>query len=51
MSDEVIKATLAYIKDGAVPKFANELTEVPYSKMSELVRHKIKLFGGAGKAY
>lgn len=50
MAEQVIKGTMELAKGNIVPKYVNELTDGPYMKMTELARHKIKLFGGTGKA-
>ncbi|MEL7607900.1 MAG: class II fructose-bisphosphate aldolase [Bacillota bacterium] len=50
LGDTLIRATVAQAANLAGVKYANELTDGPYAAMSELVRHKIRLFGGTGKA-
>lgn len=50
LSDTVIRATLSHVPTLGAVRYANELTDVPYTSMSELVRQKIRLFGGSGKA-
>lgn len=50
LSDEVIRTTLEHVSQLRNVRYANELTDVPYQAMSQLVRRKIQLFGGSGKA-
>lgn len=50
ISDVMIKSTIEHVKTLESAKYSNELTDVPYAKMTEMVRHKIRLFGGSGKA-
>lgn len=50
LGDAVIRAAVAQAGELTKVKYANELTDGPYAQMRELVRHKIRLFGGAGKA-
>ena len=50
LGDTLIRATIAQSAKFADVKYANELTDGPYAAMSELVRHKIRLFGGTSKA-
>lgn len=50
LSDGVIKATLQQLAGMDDVRYANQLTDGPYARMTEMVRHKIRLFGGAGKA-
>lgn len=50
ISDAMVKETLSYVKTLEEVKYASQLTDVPYGKMTEMVRQKIKLFGASGKA-
>ena len=50
LGDTLIRATAQQASEFANAQYANQLTDTPYAAMSELVRHKIKLFGGSGKA-
>lgn len=49
ISDAMIKATVNHIKTLETVKYASDLTQVPYEAMTEMVRQKIRLFGGTGK--
>ena len=50
VSDTMIRATLEHTRSLEKVKYANQLTDAPYQAVTELVRHKIRLFGGSGKA-
>lgn len=50
VSDTMIRATLEHTRSLEKVKYANQLTDVPYQAVTELVRRKIRLFGGSGKA-
>lgn len=50
VSDTMIRETLAHVRSLETVQYANQLTDVPCQKVTELVRHKIRLFGGSGKA-
>lgn len=50
LSDTVIHASAARAESLADAQYANQLTDGPYAEMSELVRKKIRLFGGTGRA-
>lgn len=50
VSDTMIRATLEHTHSLEKVKYANQLTDAPYQAVTELVRHKIRLFGGSGKA-
>lgn len=50
VSDTMIRATLEHTHSLEKVKYANQLTDAPYQAVTELVRHKIRLFGGGGKA-
>lgn len=50
LGDAVIRAAIAQAGELAKAKYANQLTDGPYAAMRELVRRKIRLFGGAGQA-
>ncbi len=49
LSDAMIQAALALPRDAKI-QYANQLTDAPYARMCEVVRHKIRLFGGNDKA-
>lgn len=49
VSDTMIRETLAHTQALKTVQYANQLTDVPYQKVAELVRHKIRLFGGSGR--
>lgn len=50
LSNEVIRTTLEHVSSLGEVRYANELSDVPYRAMSQLVAQKIRLFGGSGKA-
>lgn len=50
ISDAMIKSAIEHVKTLDSAKYSNDLTEVPYAKMTEMVQQKIRLFGGSGKA-
>ncbi len=49
LSDAMIQAALALPRDAKI-QYANQLTDAPYARMCEVVRQKIRLFGGSDKA-
>lgn len=49
LSDTVIRTTLEHVSSLRDARYANELTDVPYRAMGDLVRQKIRLFGASGK--
>ena len=51
VSNVMIEAMLAHTRDLKGVCYANQLTDVPYARVTDIVRHKIRLFGGSGKAF
>lgn len=50
LGNQLIAASLEHVSGLKSAKYANELTDIPYGKVTELVRSKIRLFGSGGKA-
>ena len=50
ISDTMIRAMRDHARNLEGVQYANQITDVPYQKVTEIVRHKIRLFGGSGKA-
>lgn len=50
IGDRLIETTLSHVKSIDKAKYSNELTDIPYKEVTNLVRHKICLFGSSNKA-